>query len=61
MKKNTTRTHSARRLHTFHTRTGHAVKVPSSEEEEQMLDQVNNRKTEVLKQEIGNRRKLTSF
>jgi len=60
MKENTTGIHSARRLHTFHTRTGHAIKVPSSEKREQMLDQVNNRKTEVLEQEIGNR-KLTSF
>lgn len=61
MEENTTGTHSARRLHTFRTQTGHAVNVPLSEKRVQRLDQVSNRKTEVLEQEIGNRRKLTSF
>lgn len=58
---NTIGTHSARRLHTFHPHTGHAVQVPLSEKRVQMPGQVSKRKTEVLKQKIGNRRKLTSF
>lgn len=61
MEENTTGTHSTKGLQTFHTHIGHAIKVPLSKERVPMLDRVNNRKTEVLKQEIGNRRKLISF